>query len=162
MAKTQITREKRKWKQITTLLFVAMAVCMMGYAFLLSSIFESFVGKAKSDYQVTDTSITIDLEDYKYAIIRGYIVDDRAADKINMFYYPTQLDTVFLEDILKAEGASMDADIIFAKAITISNWKHPWLHELIFVLGVLLIFVIPIPFCKAISRIDEKLKNGEN
>ena len=162
MAKKQMSEKKRKWKRITALLFVCMAVCMMGYAILLSSIFESFVGKSKSDYEVTDTSITIELEDYKYAIIRGYIQDDSAVDKINMFYYPTQSDTVFLEDLRKAEGASMDADIFFAKTITISNWKHPWLHELIFVLGVLFMFVIPIPFCKAFSRIDDKLKNVEN
>lgn len=162
MAKAQISREKRKWKQIEALLFVAMAVCMMGYAILLSSIFESFVGKAKTDYEVTDTSITIELEDYKYAIIRGYIQDDSAEDKINMFYYPAQKNTIFLEEILKAEGASMDADINFAKTITISNWKHAWLHEIIFVLGVLFMLVIPIPFCRAFSRIDDKLKNVEN
>ncbi|MBQ2835603.1 MAG: hypothetical protein IJE68_02055 [Clostridia bacterium] len=163
MAKKQINREERKWKRIINLIFIALSVGLLGYAFLLSSIFESFVGKMTSHYEVTDTSIEVNLEDYKYAIVKGYIVDDSASNRIRLFYYPTESNTIFYEDILEAKGASMDADIRFARTITISNWKHPWLHELIFVSGVLFILVIPIPFCKAISRIKyNKLKNGEN
>lgn len=160
MAKKQITREERKWKRVRILLFIAFAVSMLGYAIFLSSIFESFVGKAKS-YEVTDTSIVVNLEDYKYAIVKGYITNEGKNPR--WFYYVTESGTILKEEILQTEGASMDAEIALAQIITISNWKHPWLHELIFVAGTFLMLVIPIPFCRAIIRIeDEKLKKGEN
>jgi len=161
MAKKQITQEERKWKRIITLLFIAMAVCMLGYAFLLGNAFESFVGKAKSNYEVTDTSIVVNLEDYKYAIVKGFITNE--GENSRWFYYATESGTILKEEILQANGADLDADIALAQIITISNWKHPWLHELIFVSGTLLILIIPIPFCVAITRIeDEKLKMGKN
>lgn len=161
MTKKQTTQEERKWKRIITLLFIAMAVCMLGYAFLLASIFESFVGKAISNYEVTDTSIVVDLEDYKYAIVKGFITNEGKNPK--WFYYEAESGTILKEEILKAKGSGLDDDIALAQIITISNWKHPWLHELIFVAGVFMIFIIPIPFCVTITRIeDEKLKMGKN
>ena len=160
MTKKQTTQEERKAKRIMILLFIAMGVCMIGYALLLANMFESFVGKAISNYEVTDTSIVVDLEDYKYAIVKGFITKEGKSPK--WFYYESESGTILKEEILQARGADLDADIALAQIITISNWKHPWLHELIFVAGVFMIFIIPIPFYVKITRIDDELNKGKN
>ena len=160
MARKQVTKEERKWNTIIILLFIAMTVCMLGYAFILSITFERFVGKAQSSYGVTDTSIVVDLEEYKYALVKGFITNE--GENPRWFYYETESSIIQKEDILKAQGASLDANISLAKIIIVSNWTHSWLHEFIYVTGVLSMFIMPIPFCKVITKIeDEKLNKGE-
>lgn len=157
MKKNKKNREQQKEGRITKTLFITLVVCLIGAAFLISGMLKAFVGETVSDYRLTDTSITVDLKDYEYVILRGYIVKDKSVD---IFSYSAQTETVLYEDILKAEGVSAeeDVDITFAKISVISNWHHPWLHELFFVLGMVTLTIIPIPFCIAIHRLDNGRK----